>query len=53
MSAPLTHTFDSFQTLDPSEAISPDFVVTDFDEDVLKEKCPEDLANVKDEDVST
>ncbi|XP_064622077.1 3'(2'),5'-bisphosphate nucleotidase 1-like isoform X2 [Lineus longissimus] len=37
------------QTLDPDP--NPEFIVTDFDQDVLKESCPDDLADVKDEDV--
>lgn len=39
------------ETLDPSDAVHDDWIVTEYDKDVLNLKCPDDLVAVKDEDV--
>ena len=44
-----------FQELDPKEAVNPGWIETGMSEEVLSyaSKMPQDLVNVKDEDVST
>ncbi len=39
------------KTLDPNDKIEDKWIVNNFDENVIKLKCPEEFVNVKDEDI--